>query len=134
MHELPTVTASTAGALILLQMVLQMMVSLRRGKHMQGFGDGGHKSLEIAIRRHGNLIENAAILLIVLWLMEIGGLSRSWLLAFAATAVMGRVLHAIGVTVSPDRPHPLRFLGAMSTVVLGLVGGAWLVWVTMPKI
>lgn len=127
-HEFPIVTALTAGSLIILQMFLQMMVSLGRGKHMQGLGDGGHKSLAVAIRRHGNLIENAAILVIILWLMEISGLGRGWLSAFAAAVVLGRVFHAIGITVSPDRAHPLRFIGAMSSVLLGLVGGGWLIW------
>ena len=125
MIMLPPVTALSAGALVILQMVLQMMVTFGRGKHDQGLGDGGHKALEVSIRRHGNLIENAAILLIVLWLMEIGRLGRGWLLAFAAMTVLGRIFHAIGVTVSPDVPHPLRFIGAMSTVLLGVVGGVW---------
>lgn len=123
----PIVTALTAGMMVILQMVLQMMVSIRRGKHNQGIGDGGHKLLEISIRRHGNLTENAAMMLILLWLMEIGGLGRGWLLAFAVAAVLGRVFHAIGITVSPDAPHPLRFIGAMSTVLLGVVGGVWLI-------
>lgn len=128
MSQFPHVTALTAGALVILQMVLQLMTSMARGKHMQGLGDGGHKSLEIAIRRHGNLIENAPILLIVLWMMELAGLAHTWLVVFAAVAVLGRVSHAIGVSVSPDRPHALRFFGAMSTIILGLAGGTWLIW------
>lgn len=133
-HDFPVVTAFTAGALVILQMVLQMMVSLERGRRRQGLGDGGHKSLEIGIRRHGNLIENAPILLIVLSLMEIGGLGRGWLLAFGAIAVLGRMFHAVSVTVSPDRPHPLRLLGAMSAVLLGSSGGVWLICAAMFQI
>lgn len=134
MTTLPIVTALSTGALVILQMGLQMLVSFGRGKHKQGLGDGGHKALEISIRRHGNLIENAAILLIVLWLLEIGGLARGWLVAFAVATVLGRVFHAIGVTVSPDAPHPLRFVGAMSTVLIGVAGGIWLIQAALLQI
>ena len=128
MTDFPIVTALTAGTLAILQMTLQMMTSFARGRFNQGLGDGGNKPLEIAIRRHGNLIENAPILLIVLWLLELDGIARGWLVAFALLTVSGRVAHAIGVTVSPDRPHPVRFYGAMSSILVGAAGGIVLLY------
>jgi len=128
MNAAAPVTAMTAGVFVILQMTLQFATSMSRMNHKQGLGDGGHKRLEIAIRRHGNLIENAPILLIVLWLMETAGLAHVWLMGFAVTAILGRVSHAIGVSLSPDRPHALRFAGAMSSILLGLAGGVWLIW------
>ncbi|MDE2596443.1 MAG: MAPEG family protein [Sphingomonadales bacterium] len=104
-----------------------MATSFARGKFKQGLGDGGHRPLEIAIRRHGNFIENAPILLIVLWLLELAGTDGSWLVALGVLIVAERVTHAIGVTVSPDKPHPLRFFGAMSTVLIGATGGIALI-------
>lgn len=131
MNGFPQITALTTGAPACLQMVLQFMTSMARARHKQGLGDGGHRDLEIAIRRHGNLVENAAILLIVLLLAEIGGLSRQMLMVFAVLTVTARIFHAIGLTISPDRPHPIRFFGAMATIALGLAGGAWLIWRAM---
>lgn len=123
----PVVTALTAGVLAILQSLLMLAVGMKRLKYSQGVGDGGREDLARAVRRHGNLAENAAIFLVVLALLETSSVSRLFVMIVAGLFVLARISHAIAFSITTG-PHPLRVVGASLTVLLTIVSGGYLIW------
>lgn len=128
MTQLPIYSALSASILLSLQMVLMLTVGMNRVKYKQGVGDGGHQDLELKIRRHANLAENAAIFLLGLALLEILGGNATAVLSFGAAFVIARILHAIGLTMG-DGPNAPRFLGATGTALVGIGTAAYLFYI-----
>jgi len=127
MHELPlpVVSAVTAGALILIQMALALVVVLARRRNRQSLGDGGNPDVLRAMRRHGNFAENAAIFIAGFTLFELVGGSRSTLEIMCAVFVAGRLSHAVGLSLK-NTVNPLRILGIAATVGVGVTLGVQL--------
>jgi len=92
------VTPLYAGLLGLLLIVLAVNVSRYRIGLKISFGDGDHPGLKRAIRAHANLIENAPLALILLLSVEVQGFSASVVHALGGTLVIGRILHAFGLS------------------------------------
>src|SRR6185437_10307166 len=84
-----------AGVLGLLTLVLATNISrLRRGRGIS-LGNGGHKDVEAAIRAHGNLIEWAPLVLLLIYLLH--GPSGDRIVAILAIVfTLGRLAHAGG--------------------------------------
>lgn len=118
---LPIITAATAICLAILQVILMLRTGFARGSMRIGLGDGGNEALLRRIRAHGNLAENAALVLVLLLLAEVLGASRQMLGAVATAFVLFRLGHAVAITQTSG-PHPLRLLGALGTAatVIGL--------------
>jgi uncharacterized membrane protein YecN with MAPEG domain len=94
------VTTIYAALLGLLYLTLAYLVVRARDKHSVTLGEGPAGELVQPIRVHANLVEYAPIFLILLLLAELGS-SPAWLLHGAGTVfVIGRVLHAMGLTRS----------------------------------
>lgn len=123
--EFPVMTAIAAALLLILQLSLMLTVGRSRFSNRQGIGDGGDERLALLIRRHGNLAENAPMFLLVLALLEIIGGDVRIVGTLAAAFVVVRVFHAIGLTIGTG-PNIPRFIGAMGTVVSGLVASIYL--------
>jgi uncharacterized protein len=124
MHTLPlpVVSAVTAGVLIIVQMVLALSVVLARRKNRQSLGDGGNPDVLRAMRRHGNLAENAAIFIGGFTLLELMGEPQKSLEIMCAIFVAGRLSHAVGLSLK-NTVNPLRVLGVFATVGVGLTLG-----------
>jgi uncharacterized protein len=120
MHSvtLPVIATLTAGILILVQMALTIGVVLARRKARQSLSDGGHPDLLQAIRRHGNFAENAAIFIAGLALLELMGGDRMGIEVISAIFVLGRLSHALGLTLKPPT-NVFRSAGVISTVLVG---------------
>jgi uncharacterized protein len=116
------VTATYAGLLALLYVVLSMRVVQMRGKGMPSLGDGGIVDLQRRIRGHGNFAEYVPLLLLMLALLENGGLPASWLHALGATLLVARVLHGYALSFTASFKFG-RFWGTLLTFVLLLVSG-----------
>lgn len=56
-----TVSAANLVALVLLLTALSLNVSRLRLRHRQTWGDGNHKDLAVAIRTHGNTLEQSLL-------------------------------------------------------------------------
>lgn len=114
--------ASLTGLLIVV--LAYRVVKLRRSQKI-GLGDGGNRALVIAGRVHANLVENAPIVLILMMLVETGGLATFYLHCLGSVWIVGRLLHAIGLTQGKGGYHFGRFWGVLLTwgviVVLALV-------------
>ena len=102
---------------------LGLGVSLTRGstKTNSGYTTDPADPLYKMIRAHGNTTEYAPMLAVLMLL--IGSRTPSlWMLWVMGLATVSRYLLAAGILLSPtlDKPHPLRFAGALGTYVCGV--------------
>jgi uncharacterized protein len=90
----PYLTLLFAGLCALIQVALTAMVIARRAKTGVDLLDGGDVPLLRRIRAHGNFSETAPMALLLLALLEMRGLSLTWLWVLGIGLLIGRVLHA----------------------------------------
>ena len=119
---LPLITAMTASFLAIMQAFLMVTVGNRRRATSISFGDGGDADMLRLMRRHGNFIENAPMVLILLALMEMLGAPSAGVMTIAIMFVLTRICHAIALS-GTNLPLVFRVLGALGTL-LSLLGGA----------
>ena len=126
-----SITATYAALCALLVLFLAARVSLARRSAHVGIGDGGDRLLLRRIRAHANAVESIPIALLLLLVLELARVRPTLLHVFGVTLVVGRVLHAIGLSRSGGTT-PERFIGtaltwldilAMSLLVLWRVFG-----------
>jgi hypothetical protein len=102
---------------------LGLRVSMLRGASKTNFGYVADPTdpLYKTIRAHGNAAEFAPMMAIMILLVAWRG-ATPWMLWTFVAATIVRYLHAAGMILCPtlDRPHPLRFVGAVGTYVTGL--------------
>ena len=113
------ITSIYAACLGLVFMLLSFNVIRFRWKFRVGLG-GGHKPLDRAVRIHGNFSEYTALILLLLALYEVSGADTRLVHTAGASLLIGRCLHAIGLTMSSGTSVP-RFSGMILTFLsLGL--------------
>ncbi|MEZ0242225.1 MAG: MAPEG family protein [Sphingomonas sp.] len=123
-----TITGLTAAALAILLVLLALDTIRNRFRTRLSFGLGDDPRLTSASRAHGNLTENAPIVLILLGLLEIGGADRQILTWVAGAFVVARVFHVIGLYTPSKGPPPLpRAIGVVTTVLIQLGLAVWLI-------
>lgn len=122
---MPRITLLFAALHAVLVVVLAARVAMLRYNAKIALGDGGDKVMTRRVRAHGNLIENAPLALLLLGLLELSGLDARWLWGFGGTLLLGRLLHAYGLS-RRSGTSPGRFLGMALTwaVLLGEAGVA----------
>lgn len=111
-------TTQALGLLAIWLTALSLNVSRLRLKHKVSFGDGGNKALGVAIRAHGNTLEQAllfAVLALALELRPAG--SPDWMLWPIGVFLVARVLHTLAIF---RRLLPLRQLAHVASVVVQL--------------
>lgn len=112
------------GLLGFLVIGLGLGVSLKRDTTKRAIGHDADPAdpLHKWVRAHANACEYVPILAILIFALANNGESgwNGWL--FLA-AVVVRYAHAAGMILSPTlaKGHPLRFVGALGTYVVGLV-------------
>jgi uncharacterized membrane protein YecN with MAPEG domain len=111
---MPRITLLFASLHALLLLVLLARISRHRHGHRIGLGDGGDAVLARKIRVHGNFIEHAPFALLLMALLESCGLPSPWLWTFGAALLLGRVLHAAGMSRSAGHSFG-RFYGTALT-------------------
>ncbi|MFM7330162.1 MAG: MAPEG family protein [Brachymonas sp.] len=119
---MPSISALTCAALALLITALSLHISRLRIRHRVSFSDGGHKELLVAMRAHGNTLEQSmpfGLLLLVLELHRPGAQALVWV---AAVFVGARVLHSAAML---SRQLLLRQIahGVSVLCLLALVAG-----------
>lgn len=119
------VTASVLVACVALKLILVGKVTQVRLASQVALGDGGNRELNVAIRAHANLLENAPFAILLILLAELQG-SNQWLLsALGLVFVLSRIAHAWGFIRSGGETHPGRYWGTLlswlTLVVLSLV-------------
>jgi uncharacterized membrane protein YecN with MAPEG domain len=86
---------------------------------------------DATMRVQANFVENVPMALVLLFLLELGGLDRVALHAFGCALVVCRLLHAWGMSRNPGANYP-RLIGAQGTfLLLSMMGTTALyLWVT----
>jgi uncharacterized membrane protein YecN with MAPEG domain len=136
--EFPVITALAGGIVIILQMAMSFYVVMARAKYKVSVGDNGEVELERRVRAHGNLAENAAIIIVILALLELARVSPLVVGVFAVWFVIARIAHAIGMIEKSGRAlkaiNKARFFGAASTMLLGMIMGGMLIFIALSKV
>lgn len=97
---MPRITAFYAALAVLLLLVLAARVMWRRRQARIGLGSGGDAELARRVRAHANAVENLLPGLLLLLLLELFALPPLWLHLAGATLLLGRLLHAMGLSRS----------------------------------
>jgi len=125
---MPKITLLFASLHVLLMLALLLPISRHRHGHKIGLGDGGDPVLARKVRVHGNFIEHAPFALLMLGLLELGGLPGIWLWSFGAVLLLARVMHAVGFSRRPGYSLG-RFTGTALTWLVFLLmamAGFWI--------
>lgn len=121
------ITSIYAALAVLGVLILSNIVSANRGRTGISIYHGDDQRLGLAIRRHGNLVENAALALLMLALCEARGMSGWGLHTLGAILIVSRIAHAIGLDA--DNPmKPLRIAGGVGTQLMLLATTGYLLW------
>lgn len=115
-----TITALYASLLALVFLFLSFNIIRLRFKLKVGVGDGGERTLIKAVRAHGNFSEYIPLALILLAGYELSNANVVLLHTLGATLLVGRILHAVGLSKSIGTSMP-RFVGMISTFVVLLI-------------
>jgi len=125
---MPRITLLFASLHALLMLLLLARISRHRHGHHIGLGDGGDAELGRKIRVHGNFVEHVPFALLLLALLELSGLQPSWLWIFGGALLLGRAMHALGLSRTGGYSIG-RFWGTALTwlVILAMaIAGIWL--------
>jgi len=114
-----------AALLALLYLVLTFRTIVLRGRFRVALGDGGNQALQRAIRAHANFAEYAPLAIVLLVLVEGSGAHTLTVHALGATLLLGRLLHALGVSRLRE-PLPLRMAGMVLTTGCLFISSAYL--------
>lgn len=121
-----SITPLYAGLLAIWFLALSVRVVQQRG-HGVSLGHGEDAVLLRRIRGHGNFAEYVPLILLMMALLEYGGM-RGWILhALGATLLLARVLHGVALSYTQKWKFG-RFYGTLLTFILLLVVGLLNVW------
>ena len=124
---MPAATALYAALIGVLLLVLGALVSRKRGRLQVDLGDGGNRELERAIRAHGNAVEWAVPGLLLLLVAELTRASPWLVHACGIAIIVGRVLHAIGLSYRGGYSLG-RFAGSILSWGALAVLAVWNLW------
>jgi uncharacterized protein len=120
-----TVAASIA-VLALLITGLSIHVSRLRLRHRVSFGDGGHKELLVAIRAHGNALEQASLFAaLALAALSLPSMHHGLLAGCAIVFTLARLLHAAAIF---GRRLGLRQAAHIASTLVHLVLAGAVMW------
>ena len=125
---MPKITLLFASLHVLLMLRLRARISMHRHDRKIGLGDGGDAVLARKVRVHGNFIEHAPLALLMLGLLELCGLPAVWLWALGTVLLLGRIMHAAGLSRTAGYSVG-RFWGTAMTwlaLLLMSLAGMWL--------
>lgn len=109
-------SAYVAAALSLLLITLSLNISRLRLAHKVSFGDGGIRELTVAVRAHGNSLEQSVIFIPLLYFMETNGSADARMaLAIGSAFVLTRILYCAALF---KRTLLIRQMAHVVTVLL----------------
>jgi hypothetical protein len=127
------ITAFYAGCLALLFVVLSWRtISHRRSQRIE-IGDGDDREMLRRMRVHANCAEYAPIALLIIALTESMSASIIWLHVLGATLLVGRVIHAWGLSQSPHN-FRLRVGGMVLTLNVLIFGSIGCLVLAVPRV
>lgn len=125
------ITPIAASMLALLQVRLALGVVGERRTNKVSLGDNDVSSLQRAMRAHGNLVENAPIMLFLLGCLEWNAAPVLITALLAIPFLIGRFLHPFGI-LEAEGGFKKRVLGMQLTlwpiIVAAAINLAWLLY------
>ena len=115
-----SISSLYAGLLALLFLLLSVRVIVARRTLRVGLGDGQSDILLRRIRVHGNFAEYVPFVLLMMVLIEWQGGSKAILHVIGVLLLLGRGIHAYGLSHEPELPG-FRVMG-MACTLLALGG------------
>jgi uncharacterized membrane protein YecN with MAPEG domain len=117
------ITPLYAAALAVLFLVLSVRVIVKRRTSDIGFGAPQDSDLERRVRVHANFAEYVPLALILLAMAELRGASPLWLHIGGAILLIGRIVHAIGVSRprTDDFGRIVGMTGSQTAILIGAV-------------
>jgi uncharacterized protein len=126
------ITALYAGLLALLFFILSVrVIALRQGAKVS-LGDGGNAALLRRVRAHANFAEYAPFAVLLMGSAETLRAPSLWLHAIGAVLLIGRLLHAYGVSANLKTFTP-RVTGMVLTFVALLSLAGTCLWLALPR-
>ena len=120
-----TATPFFAALLALLYLVLSVRVGRVRTKAKVSIGDGGDMALTRAMRAQANFNEYVPLTLLIIAFLEMRAVSLYVVCILLTLLLVGRILHAIGISPVKEITH-CRMFGIIFTFIPLLVGSIWL--------
>ena len=127
--EIPITLLST-GILGILFFIHSLRTIKGRSITETSLGDGGDELMTRRIRIHGNFAEYIPLLLIILLLLEVSKVGIVLLVTFAASIILGRLLHFYGL-YSKETPFWARIAGMQLTLWPLLLGSVYLILISV---
>lgn len=124
---MPMMTALYAGLIGLLLLLLAAAVSRLRRNLKIGLGDAGNRELQRAIRAHGNAVEWGVPAILLLLVAELNRASPLLVHACGIAIVLGRALHAVGLSRSGGYSFG-RMVGSLMSWGALAVLAFWCLW------
>ena len=121
------ITGIYVGLTIILAIILGTRIGFYRAKVGISILHGDNMDVAQRMRVHGNLLETAALTLLALGVIELGGARTSLLHGLGIAYIAARICHAIGLKHDNIR-HPLRAIGAMGSTLVMLIAGIIAIW------
>ena len=118
-----------AGIFGILAVMLTLNVIRCRFKYKIGLGDGGHPSVQKAMRAHGNFIETVPLaLLLIVYVQSVSfNLSLEILHGLCGGLLVSRLLHMWGMARSSGTTWQ-RFIGMIGTIAVIVSASALLIY------
>ncbi len=110
------ITALYTALLSLLYLALSINVTRLRFKYRVSLGAGEVPKLDRAMRAHGNFIEYVPLILILMWFLELLGISTTVLHLMGGSLFFGRLSHASCLRIK--YVPIMRQFGALVTYIL----------------
>jgi uncharacterized membrane protein YecN with MAPEG domain len=120
-------TLSAAAAAAAINLWLSIRIGQVRHRAGISIGHGGNELLERRMRAQLNFVENTAIVLILLGVIELARLGNPWLLYGGAIYSFGRVLHALGMDGGAFTVG--RSIGTLVTMATQLILAVWAIMI-----
>ena len=124
------ITGLYAAIAALLVVIFGLRVSLRRRAIKVGIGNGGDSILAQRIRVHANAVEYLPLALLLLLILELNQTQPMLLHVFGILLLLGRLLHAWGLSMSPGIT-PGRGFGIVFTWGTIAAIAVLLIWQTL---
>lgn len=121
------ITTLYAGLLAILYLFLSAYVIRGRYKYQVGLGEGGNPALARRVRIHGNFVEYVPLALLLLYMVDYAQYSPFIVHMLGMMLVIGRVLHAWGLSTSETVSFG-RFAGMVLTLVMIAACAILLLW------
>jgi uncharacterized membrane protein YecN with MAPEG domain len=121
------ITGLYAAIAALIVVILAIRVTLRRRAVKVGIGNGGDAVLAQRIRVHANAAEYVPLALVLLLILELNQTLPLLLHVFGCMLIIGRLLHAYGLSSSPALT-PGRAIGMVLTWAVIAIMALLLIW------